>query len=145
MVTEPHHVAFCGTLREGYPVRHELGIAQMLQGVGECRPPGTLHDLGEYPPLTQAPGAVWDEPLAQVYEPAESAAVFADEASVPPGVRAGAGSSPRPPSPDRSATATLMRSPVTDPGVTGDVAPTLAIIVNVPGQEGPFVAGRLGG
>ena len=54
-------VAFYGTLMRTFEVQRRLGLAPELRFVSNCRIPGRLYDLGDYPGLVEADGEVRGE------------------------------------------------------------------------------------
>ncbi len=66
---EPKYIAFYGTLmrRAEYHLE-DLGVASMFDYAGECRIPGLLYHLGEYPGLVEGEGAVPGE-LYEIRDP----------------------------------------------------------------------------
>ncbi len=54
-------IAFYGTLMRAFAVQRLLGLDAELRFVASCKIPGALYDLGDYPGLVEADGAVAGE------------------------------------------------------------------------------------
>ncbi|MCW8861005.1 MAG: gamma-glutamylcyclotransferase [Rhodospirillales bacterium] len=61
-------IAFYGSLRRGFGLHSRLGLEGRLRFVAECRLPGRLVDLGDYPGLVGGIGSVKAE-LFDILDP----------------------------------------------------------------------------